>query len=247
MAKDDNEYIKNAAFSLSTEQEIIKQAHEELSEDVEIESEIGKSADEVEVEEEDPDTALTSGFDQHVPEREEVKSGNEHIRERGYEKGEIDMDENDGLERMKSADSLQDKQAQILEANERFRSDNISRRYVMSKADIPKDAIAFKDALSHYYYKIDKPLAPEDCVKMLESYDTWFDVAKTDRPAVGIIALAEKYPWAFEDMRTSEKHDASVFLDNVFVSELDMTTEKRDVNEEFTEQQMKKMLELFDR
>lgn len=245
--EDTDEYITEAAYSFGNEAEIIKQAREELLEDeVEVESTIGADVPEQESVDVNPESDVTGQFEQTVSKQEDVQTGSENILDRGYQVDEVNLEDNEGIERIESATSIEQKHSQILEANEQFREKGISRRYVLTESDAPDTAFTFKDALSTYYYEVDKPLTPEDCVEKLDIVDSWFDVNKEDRPAIGILALAEEYPWAFEDFLESDV-DKSALLENVFVSELDMTTEKRDVHKEFSKYEMEKMRDMLNR
>jgi len=237
--------IRRTAFSFNPSDEIYKEAAEELKgAEISVESEIGKEAEVTEVDEESPDTSLTSRFVESVPESESVETGSEEIRKTGFKREGVSLDDNEGIERISASDDIQERHGQMLKLNDSFRDRDISRRYVVSKADIPETAFAFEDALGQYYYKIDSMLSPHDCVDVVDKVDSWFNTSEDKRPYVGVLALAKEYPWAVQDVVDSDV-DVEKFLDNVFKREGDVA-EKRDVHEEFTVEQFEEMCSIFD-
>jgi len=240
-----SEEIRRTGFSYNASDEIYEEAAKELKGvEISVESEIGKEADVATVDEESPDTSLTSRFVEDVSESESVETGSEEIRKTGFKRESLSLDDNEGMERIDASDDIQKKHSQILELNESFRDRDISRRYVLSKADVPEGAIMFEDALSQYFYKIDSELSPQDCVDIVDKVDSWFETPEDKRPYVGVLALAKAYPWAVQDVVDSDV-DTDVFLDNVFKREGDVA-KKRDVHKEFSVEQFEEMCSIFD-
>lgn len=240
-----SEDIRRTAFSYNASDEIYEEAAEELKGvEISVESEIGKDADITEIDEESPDTSLTSRFVEDVSESESVETGSEEIRKTGFKRERLSLDDNEGMERISASDDIQKRHGQMLKLNDSFRERNISRRYVVSKADIPDTAFEFEDALGHYFYKIESELSPQDCVDIVDKIDSWFETPEDKRPYVGVLALAKAYPWAVQDVVDSDV-DTDVFLDNVFKREGDVA-EKRDVHEEFSVNQFEQMCSIFD-
>lgn len=235
--------IRRVPYSFSGDEELFEQARDELSDDVSIDSEIGKSAEVESVEESDPDNALTDRFVENPPEKEHTDRGADEIRKTGFRKDGVSLDDNEGLDRMESATNVQKKQSQMLKVNDRFRNENISRRYVVSKADVPESAFEFEDSLGHYYYDIDKAFSPQECVEKVDMVDSWFELNDNERAHAAVLGLSKAYPWALEDIMTSEK-SIREFVQDVFKIEGDVV-EERDIHEEFTVKQIERICEIL--
>lgn len=236
--------IRRTAFRYEASDDIFKEAREEiLGEEISVKSEIGEDVSVTEVEEEAPDVSLTSRFVEDISESEDVVSGAENIRKTGFKSEGVSLEDNEGAERISASEDIQKKHSQMLKLNDSFRDRDVSRRYVVSKTDIPESAFTFEDSLGHYFYKIDSKLSPQDCVDVVDKVDSWFETSEDKRPYVGILALAKQYPWAVQDIIESDVEIES-FLDGIFEREGDVA-EKRDVHEEFSIEQFNQMVEIF--
>lgn len=235
-----NEYITKRAFSSFASESLYEEVMDELKPDeIQVESQLGKSVEVEDVEETDPGRSLTDRFVESVEKEEEPDTGSEYITERGYQKSEIDFEDNEGVERAEGFDNLAEKKETLSSLNDKFVSQGVSRRYVMSKADVPDTSLTFEDQVGQYFYKIDSRMSPSECVEKLDEYESWFGLSEDERVRVGVLALTKEYPWAVADIMENEK-DASRFFANALEHEL-MTAEKRDINEEFSHKLVSKM------
>lgn len=238
---DDN--IRRKAYSLDREEDLFDEIFEEFSgvEPVDVQK-YGEEYEEEQVEEPTPAEMMKSRFTSDVEYERDDTLVDDGIIKTGYSSEDIDLSDNEGIEFAKGADSIQEKVRMLERVNAKLKQKGVRRRYVLTDADAPERAHVYDDNVGKYFYKINATARPSDVTKVLDGYDSWFEIPKSERVGATVVLLGKSFPWVVQEADSPEKVDN--FLERAVVDETD-DLETEDV---FTVEQVKEVKErLLDR
>lgn len=215
---DDN--IRRKAYQMDSDENLFEEIFDEFSgiEPVDIH----KYTDDPEVEEVEEgstDDVIRSRFKSEVEYEDDDELVDDGIIKTGYQTGEVDLNDNEGVEFGNSADSLQDKIRKLERVNEGLKEKGVRRRYVLGDVDAPDNAYVYEDSVGKYFYKVNASVRPSDVPMVFDKYDSWFEIPETERVGATVVLLGKSFPWVVQDADSDDKVDK--FLSRVCVDETD--------------------------
>lgn len=233
---DDN--IRRKAYSLDREENLFDEIFEDFSgvEPVDVQK-YGEEYEEEQVEEPSPVEMMKSRFTPEVTHEQDEELVDDGIIKRGYSSEDVDFSDNEGIEFGKGADSVQEKVRMLEKVNAKLKQKGLRRRYVLTDMDAPERAHVYEDNVGKYFYKINATARPSDVTKVLDGYDSWFEIPKSERVGATVVLLCKSFPWVVQEADSLEKVDK--FLERAVINETD-DLETEDV---FTMDQVKEVKE----
>lgn len=220
----DDQYIRSQAFALQEDaRDVIKDVQSEYS-PVDVGEDRAFEPPEVDnLEAVSPEDVMREQFSSGDTDIDFDDEALDYSRQRSVEISSVEVDDTEGHEYARNAQSLSERLESITRLNEKMQKLDSRVRFVATKADAPDNAYVYSVEGFDYYYKVDEKLRPSD-VTEINKDDSWWLYDENERVLKTIIALAEKYP---EVVSTVEKVEQSyTFTDRVLKTEDEVVGEE---------------------